>query len=70
MCSLEEETMNHFMTCERYGRKENIWQDIFDNDIDKQFEIGNEDFIRQGLRKTKKEEDGMTSHQAPTAPGH
>ena len=70
MCNLKEETMNHFMTCESYGRKEIIWEDIFDNDIDKQFEIGNEAFIRQCLRKTKKEEDGMASHQALTAPGH
>ena len=62
--------MNHFKTCERYGRKENIWEDIFDNDIDKQFRIGNVAFIRQGLRKTKKEEDGMAFIQAPTAPEH
>ena len=68
MCNLKEKTMNHFMKCESYGRKEIIWEDIFDND--KQFEIGNEAFIRQCLRTTKKEEDGMASHQAPTAPGH
>ena len=39
MCRLKEEKMNHFMTCEIYGRQEIIWEDIFDNDIDKQFEI-------------------------------
>ena len=58
------------MTCESYGRKELTCEEIFDNDIDCQYEIGNEAFIRQGIRKTKKEEDGMASLQAPTAPGH
>ena len=70
MCSLKEETLNHFMTCESYGRKKLPCEEIFDNDIDCQYEIGNEAFIRQGIRKTKKEEDGMASLQAPTAPGH
>ena len=40
-------------------KKRNYSWKIFDNDLDKQFKIGNEAFIRQGLRKNKKEEDGM-----------
>ena len=70
MCNLKEETLNNFMTGESYWREEIIRDEIFNNDIYKQFEIRTEAFIRQGLKKTMKEEDGMVFPQAPTAPGH
>ena len=60
--------MEHFMNCYRYERKNIDWEDIFENDIEKQFEIGKDAKIRLEIRENKKEEDGQASSLAPTAP--
>ena len=40
-CSVFAETMDHFVSCSGYGTEtKNDWRDIFDNDCEKQQEIG------------------------------
>ena len=66
MCSMKEEKMKHFMTCKIYKRNDINSDDIWMNDIEKQFKIGEEAVFRKDIGEIKKQEDG----QAPTAPGH
>ena len=68
MRRLKEENMEHFMNCNSYKRTNIDWEDIFENEKEKQFEIGKEAKIRLGNREIKKEGDGQASSLAPTAP--
>lgn len=68
MCSLKEESFDHLMNCNSYGRKNIFCEDIFQDMKEKQFEIGKEAMIRMKIREKKKEEDGQASSLVPTAP--
>ena len=70
MCSVKEENLKPFMTCKFYKRNDMNIDDIYSNDIEKQFKIGEEAVYRKDIREIKKQEDGQASLQAPTAPGH
>ena len=70
MCSVKEENMKHFMTCKFSERNVMNIDDIYSNDIEKQFKIGEKAVYRKDIREIKKKEDGQASLQAPTAPGH
>ena len=66
MCASEEESIEHFMTCDFYGNETEIpWTDIFGNDSDKQFLLANEIKKRQHMRKDKLEEVGLPYNVAP-----
>ena len=66
MCALEDENIEHFMTCGLYGNKIEIpWTDIFENDSDTQFLIAIEIKRRQHMRKNKIEEVGLPHNVAP-----
>jgi hypothetical protein len=68
MCKIKEENMDHFMTCDSYGRTNISWEEIYENVTEKQIEIGSEAKIRLTIREKRKEEDGHASSLAPTAP--
>lgn len=66
MCALEDENIEHFMTCGLYGNKIEIpWTDIFENDSDTQCLIAIEIKRRQHMRKNKIEEVGLPHNLAP-----
>ena len=44
------------------------WEDIFQDNKEKQFETGREAMTRMTIRGKKKEEDGQASSLVPTAP--
>ena len=62
--------MKHFLTCKLYKRNGLNSDDIYSNDIEKQYKIGEEAVFRKDIQEIKKQEDGQASLQAPTAPGH
>ena len=67
-CQIYAETMDHFVVCSSYGNKtEQNWKDIFDNNYERQIEIGiivKKRFLeRQDILDTI--EAGQTSNPAP-----
>ena len=68
MCNLKEESLDHFMNCNSYDRENISWEDIFQDNKEKLFEIGIEAMTRMTIRGKKKEEDGQASSLVPTAP--
>ena len=54
MCSVKEENLKHFMTCKFYKRNVMNIDDIYSNDIEKQFKIGEEAVYRKDIREIKK----------------
>ena len=66
MCELKGESLEHFMECSMYGKKnvEVNWHDIYENDTEKQYTIAKEVKKRVKIR-TKKEEAGLDSTLAP-----
>ena len=62
-CQLCEENMEHFMTCESYGRKNKTnWRKIYENDsaIEEKIAIAKEAIERKTVRKNL-QEGGQTS---------
>ena len=66
MCKLSEETIEHFMSCQSYGKGafEKDWKLIYENYHEIQFEIAVER-RRHKLRKHKLEEVGLPCNLAP-----
>ena len=70
-CNVFEETMQHFMTCEKYERP-NIsnWEDIYEKDSNTKTKVK---IAKEALERKKKRdkiihEDGLASSLAPPAP--
>ena len=67
-CEFYAETMDHFVVCKAYGiETEKYWKDVFENNVERQKEIGR--FIKQ-RHKIRQEtidekEAGQTSVPAP-----
>ena len=67
-CELYAETMDHFVVCKAYGiETEKSWKDIFENNVERQKEIGR--FIKQRHKRRQEsideKEAGQTSVPAP-----
>ena len=68
MCQLEDENMNHFMSCKSYGKVpfEMNWTEIFESNPDDQNIIAVEIRRRYSIRKLKIDEVGLPqSNVAP-----
>ena len=67
-CEIYAETMDHFVMCKAYGfETENSWKDIFENDVERQKEIGRFNKQRHEIRQETidMKEAGQTSVPAP-----
>ena len=72
-CSIFAETMDHFVTCESYEENtEKNWREIFQDNVERQKEIGR--FIEKRFNRRKvileKQEAGQTLDPAPTLQLH
>ena len=67
MCKVLEESFEHFMNCEAYGKSscKTNWMEIFGNDVHQQNVIAREIQRRHRLRKIKLEEVGLPPTLAP-----
>ena len=67
MCKVIAETMEHFMSCEEYGKGslETDWKEIYCNESESQFEIAREIRRRILRRNSQINEDGLPPIQAP-----
>ena len=52
-CEIKKETMNHFLTCTAYENIpcENNWEQVKENDVERQFEIAQRVKLRQKARQ-------------------
>ena len=72
MCLKVSESMDHFINCDSYEDKLEVnWKDIYEENVDKQFRIGQFILHRYRKRETKikQQEDGQASDVGSTAPG-
>ena len=54
MCLKVSETMDHFINCDSYEAKLEVnWKDIYEENVDKQFRIGQFILHRYRKRETK-----------------
>ena len=70
-CNLFEETMQHFMTCEKYETQSiSNWEDIYENESSTKtkVKIAKEAISRKKKRDKIIQEDGLASSLAPPAP--
>ena len=67
MCKKEDETIEHFMTCNTYGKTswEIDWKEIFLNHVEKQNTVAKEVKRRQFIRQKKLDEVGLPPILAP-----
>ena len=68
MCALEDENIEHFMSCESYGKKtswEIDWKEIFGNNVKNQNTVAKDAKRRQFRRKKKLDKVGLPSILAP-----
>ena len=68
MCQIKEENVYHFFECESYKSKTVNYEDIFENDAEKQLKVAKEAKKRQEIRESKLEEVGQDSLPAPDTP--
>ena len=69
-CEIYPETMDHFVTCGKYGKQIEVsWRDILEDDTEKQIAIANFVDVRQCVRKKilDKQEGGQTSNSGSYA---
>ena len=67
MCEIEDETIEHFMTCDTYGKTswEIDWKEIFLNHVENQNTVAKEIKRKHFIRKKKLEEVGLPPILAP-----
>ena len=67
MCEMLEENIEHFMSCESYGKTswEIDWKEIFGNNFKNQNTVAKEVKRRQFIRKKKLDEVGLPLILAP-----
>ena len=67
MCEMLEENIEHFMSCESYGKTswEIDWKEIFGNIVQNQNTVAKEVKRRQFIRKKKLDEVGLPLILAP-----
>ena len=67
MCEMLEENIEHFMSCEAYGKTswEIDWKEIFGNNVQNQNTVAKEVKRRQFIRKKKLDEVGLPLLLAP-----
>ena len=67
MCEMLEENIEHFMSCEAYGKTswEIDWKEIFGNNVKNQNTVAKEVKRRQFIRKKKIDEVGLPLLLAP-----
>ena len=67
MCEKYEENIEHFMTCEAYGKVtwEINWREVFENNVSNQNIVAKEIKRRQFIRKRKLDKVGLPPLLAP-----